>query len=264
MANNGKNANMINFWRRIDWIATSPWTHRALVAVRGLWNLLMPNPCALCVWSDAQTYHLCQSCKELLKEQVQQIFQAQDFADALPLDLITGQALPVFSASYYTPEMAKVVLKFKDHQRIRLAGFLRPIVFRALHHATETLASASYRLVPIPASGSSMRRRGYNPALVMLPRQLPGPMRLDTGLLKSRWQLLTPAAHHGTGVQKRREQSRKKFRVARWHTEPAEPVVLFDDVLTSGATLAAATRTLQAHGYDVVAAVVFSAVTPTG
>ena len=109
-----------------------------------------------------------------------------------------------------------------------------------------------------------MRKRGYNPVVTMLPRQLPAELHLDDRLLKTRWNIFTRAAHHGTGVQARRVQSRKKFRVAAYHAQPAAPVLLIDDVLTTGATLAAATRTLQAQGFDVVAGVVFSAVMPRG
>lgn len=248
----------------LDRVATSRLVAATCIAWRGMLNLLVPNPCSLCVWSDAVNQQLCEPCTKLLKQQTKQIFQAQDFADALPLDLVTGLPLPVFSASFYTPEMSKVLLKFKDHQRIKVAGFLRPIVYRTLQHAADTLGSPYYRLVPIPASGASMRKRGYNPVVAMLPRQLPPALRLDAGVLKSRLQLFNRAAHHGTGVQARREQSRKKFRLSTRRPEPAEPVILVDDVLTTGATLAAAARTLQAHGFDVVAAVVLSAVLPRG
>lgn len=255
---------MTGFLDALDRVVTSSPARMVNTAWRGMLNLLVPNPCSLCVWADAVMHQLCEPCTKLLKEQARQIFQAQDFADALPLDLVTGQPLPVFSASFYTPEMAKALLKFKDHQRINIAGFLRPIVYRTLQYACEMLGYPYYRLVPIPVSGASMRKRGYNPVVTMLPRQLPPALNLDARLLKTRWHLLTRAAHHGTGVQFRREQSRKKFRLATRHAEPAEPVILIDDVLTTGATLAAGARTLQAQGFDVVAAVVFSAVMPRG
>ena len=255
---------MAGFLDALDRVATSSLASTVNTAWRGMLNLLVPNPCSLCVWSDAVAHQLCEPCTQLLKEQTRHIFQARDFADALPLDLVTGQPLPVFAASLYTPEMAKVLLKFKDHQRIKIAGVLRPIVYRTLQQTAETLGYEYYRLVPIPASGASMRRRGYNPVVTMLPRHLPPALSLDAGLLKTRWHVLTRAAHHGTGVQVRREQSRKKFRVATRRREPAEPVILLDDVLTTGATLAAGARVLQAQGFDVVAAVVFSAVMPRG
>ncbi len=255
---------MSGFWHVMDRVVTSSLAHAILTAWRGMVNLLVPNPCSLCVWADAVAHQLCEPCTQLLKEQSKQIFQAQDFADALPLDLVTGQALPVFAASFYTPEMANVLLKFKDHQRINVAGFLRPIVYRTLHHAGEMMGHPYYRLVPIPTSGASMRRRGYNPVITMLPRHLPPVFSLDVRILKPRWKLLNRAAHHGTGVATRREHSRRKYRLAARHTQPAEPVILIDDVLTTGATLAAAARTLQAAGFDVVAAVVFSAVLPRG
>ena len=225
-------------------------------------NLLVPNPCALCVWSDAETYQLCRVCTDVLKEDTAQIVQAQDFADALPLDLVTGQPLPVFAASFYTPEIAKVLLNFKDHQRIKLAGVFRPILFRTLQHAAQYLRAPYYRIVPIPASGASMRKRGYNPVVTMLPRPLPATLIYDSSLLKIRWHFFNQASHHGAGVQARRAASRKKFRLARRYTPPAEPVILVDDVLTTGATLGAATKILQAAGFDVVAAVVLSAVMP--
>src|SRR5699024_2406713 len=179
-----------------------------------------------------------------------------------PLDLVTGQPLPVFAATFYTPEMAKLVLSYKDHQRIKLAGAFRPIMYRTLRYAAEYCAAPAYRLVPIPASNASMRKRGYNPVTTMLPTALPRSITYDPALLKTRWHFFTPAAHHGTGIQARREAARKKFRLRSRHREPAEPVLLVDDVLTTGTTLAAATRLLQSAGFDVAGAVVLSAVMP--
>lgn len=246
----------------LDRLITSPTAKTVATAWRGMTNLLVPNPCALCVWDDAVTHQLCQRCTALIKEQTRQLVQAQDFADALPVDLVTGRPLPIFSASLYTPELSKVLLKYKDHQCIKIAGLFRPIMYRTLQYATEYLHHPYYRLIPIPASGASMRQRGYNPVTTMLPRQLPAHLTLDTSLLKTRWHFWNQAAHRGTGVQTRREQSRKKFRLRSGHQPPADPIMLVDDVLTSGATLAAATRTLQAAGFDVAAGVVLSAVPP--
>lgn len=253
---------MSTFLHRLDSLVTSPAAQHIATAWRGMTNLLIPNPCALCIWSDAEIHQLCRVCLGLLKEQTRQIIQAQDFADALPLDLVTGQPLPVFAASFYTPEMAKLALNFKDHQRIKLARAFRPIMYRTLQHAAAQLGSSHYRLVPIPASGASMRKRGYNPVTTMLPRRLPGVMAYDAGLLKTRWQIFAQTSHHGTGVQARRAASQKKFRLAHRHVPPAEPVILIDDVLTTGATLGAATKLLQSAGFDVAAAVVLSAVMP--
>lgn len=253
---------MQKLWMLLDDIATSSVGSALATAWRHTSGVLLPNPCALCVWSDAVAHQLCHPCAALLKDQCGQLIQAQDFADALPLDLVTGLPLAVFTSSLYTPEMARIMLKFKDHQQIGLRGVLRPLMYRTMSQAKQQLGAGVLRIVPIPASGASLRRRGYNPAAVLLPRDLPPGCVLDTRLLSTRWQLRNKAAHHGTGVQQRRAAARNKFRLGLRRTPPAEPVLLVDDVLTSGATLAAAVRLLQRHGYDVAGAVVCSAVAP--
>lgn len=253
---------MPELMQTIDALVTSPAMRKVTRAWRGMTNLLIPNPCVLCAWDDAVQHQLCTRCTEVLKQQHSQIIQAQDFADALPLDMVTGLALPVFASSFYTSEMSKVLLRFKDHQRINVAGFLRPIVYRTLRHAAQYFGYPYYRLMPIPASGASMRKRGYNPVSTMLPKPLPPDMIYDPKTLTTRWQLLNRTAHAGTGVQSRRSSSQRKFRLSARHSAPAEPVILVDDVLTTGATLAAATRTLQSAGFDVVAVVVISCVMP--
>ncbi|GAB2847195.1 hypothetical protein GCM10027092_10070 [Yaniella soli] len=225
-------------------------------------NLLVPNPCVLCVWADAVTHQLCLDCMDLLKQQNDQIMQVQEFADGLPLDMVTGQPLPVFASSFYTTEMSRVLLNYKDHQRINVAGFLRPIAFRTLQYVADYFGYPYYRLIPMPSSGASMRKRGYNPVSTMLPKPAPPTLVYDVKTLKTRWQLLARASHWGSGVQSRRDGSRHKFSIATRHKPPAEPVILVDDVVTTGATIAAATRTLEAAGFDVVAAVVVAAVMP--
>src|SRR5699024_3948124 len=98
-------------------------------------NRALHKPCVVCTSADGLEHHLSVRCSTLLKDHHRQLIAAQDYADGLPINLVTGQALPVFASSLYTDQMARVLLQFKDHQCIRLAGFLRPIMYRTMQYA---------------------------------------------------------------------------------------------------------------------------------
>ncbi|HEY6940907.1 ComF family protein [Dokdonella sp.] len=100
-------------------------------------------------------------------------------------------------------------------------------------------------LVPIPLHTARLRERGYNQALELarpLARALDVPLRHDL-LVRPR---ATPA-QTGLDAKMRRRNLRGAFAVAPGFAWPGH-VALFDDVMTTGATLREAARTLKRAG----------------
>uniref|UniRef100_UPI0028D85C44 ComF family protein n=1 Tax=uncultured Microbacterium sp. TaxID=191216 RepID=UPI0028D85C44 len=96
-----------------------------------------------------------------------------------------------------------------------------------------------------PSSRAAFRRRGYRPVEVLVRRAGRRPERL----LRLR---RAPADQRGLGDHARRENVRDVFAA---RTVLGGPVVVVDDVVTTGATLAEAVRALRAAGATDVRAV---------
>jgi predicted amidophosphoribosyltransferase len=176
------------------------------------------------------------------------------------------------AAAPYGGAVRRLLIAYKERGRRDLARVLaRGLAYAILalpqvHHAARS-SSRGVLLVPVPASRAAFRVRGVDhiAALVALTvRQLRqvslGAVSWGALLEPTRWVadqagLSAPArAVNVAGSLQVRERS--GHRLARG----APLVVVIDDVLTSGATLAEAARALRAHGMNPSGAAVVAAV----
>lgn len=248
--------------RYLDRVLHHPAALTLHAAAREVTGLLVPSWCVVCDVEPSYLDHACAPCRERLARALLHPFPAEEHAASLPL---IGQApLPVLAAGRYTEEIARALLAFKDHGRLPAARLFRPGLTRAAGQLARTLKgdpgaapwSQDIVLVPIPGSGSGFRRRGYDPVTELLRTPLPWPV--EKRLLRHRVQVMGGTAHAGSSATTRRRRARQKFRAL---PGPPRRIVLIDDVLTTGATLAAAWRVLSEQGHQVMAAVVVAAVT---
>lgn len=157
----------------------------------------------------------------------------------------------------YEGPLRRLVLRCKEEQRAEIAAFLGRLL-------AERLAVASWAdrvdvVVPVPLHWSRRIRRGFNQAEI-LARALAGAGNgrvVHRRLLRHR-----PTPHQrGRSADQRRKNVRGAFRMRRGAKDLAgRGVLLVDDVMTSGTTVAECARVLRKAGArEVYVAVVATA-----
>lgn len=228
-------------------------------------DLVLPQPCAGCATSDGL---LCAPCSTRL---------AGPARLCLPSPLPAGLPPPWAVASYSGAVRQAIVA----HKERGLSGLARPLgaaLGRAIL-AAATDVTRPILVVPVPSSRASLRRRGRDPTLEITRqaarvagRHLTHPQaeaahpRVEARVAQARATVAClPALEHRrrvadqaglTAVDRATNlagalRARSDLRGLR--------LIVVDDVITTGATLAEATRALRAAGAHVPAAAVIAA-----
>ncbi|MEO5994591.1 MAG: phosphoribosyltransferase family protein [Arthrobacter sp.] len=247
----------------------------AAAAAAEVLALVAPVECVCC---GAEDMPLCGGCERQVRLLMRQPFRAEAQAPAL-MDVDGAVILPVVAAGAYRAELAQTVLSFKSHGQRQLAEVLSKGLARAIRDAAGE--SRGLLLVPVPTSSSAYRKRGFSPIHVLLGRagrprgpgagQHPG-FTIVHALRKTRppFPACGPSSggqggQKGLGRRDRVQRVQGTMRVRRWPFNPGvdgRACIIVDDVLTTGATLAEASRALHAAGAVVRGAVVLAATRP--
>lgn len=221
---------------------------RAVLAA--LLDLVLPGACASC---DAPTAPLCRACRRLLEGE---LFETPRRAAPDP----PPRGMPLVTAcAPYAGVLRRLVTAYKDEDRRDLAAVLAPLLAVAVEGAVGERGPVL--VIPMPSSGAATRRRGDAPVAVLTGRAL----RLAGG----EGLLLAPALRPvrrladqaGLGHQARADNLAGAYAVRpRWAGRlQASQVLLVDDVVTTGATLAEAARAASEAGARVVGAATLAA-----
>jgi ComF family protein len=213
---------------------------------RGLLVLLPPR-CLLCGGRGAGTRDLCAGCAADLELNTPCCpCCALPLATPAPACGACLARAPPFASAWaplrYGHPLDLLEARFKFHADLAAGRVLAEHLAECA--ARDRPASPSL-LVPVPLHVTRLRERGYNQALELarpLARALGIPLRHDA-LLRTR---ATPA-QTGLDAKMRRRNLRGAFAVAADFAWP-DHVALFDDVMTTGATLGEAARTLRRAG----------------
>ncbi|MGX5358742.1 ComF family protein [Kocuria sp. KH4] len=232
--------------------ALDRWGARVLDRLAEAAEVLVPVECAVC---RAPGSSLCRVCRMLLRRSCARPFEASSAAPLL------GPCLPVTAGGRYAHQLATCLLAFKNGGRTDLAPVLAAGLATALRAAAPSWPPGPVLLVPVPTAPSALRRRWFDPVLVLLEdcaRRGVLPAGAAVGKhLRHRGGVLPGPAQKRLGRAGRRARQAGSLRAV---VPAGARCVVVDDVLTTGATLAEAARALRAGGADVVGAVVLAAV----
>ncbi len=219
-------------------------TALAVDGMRRLERLLLPPRCLLC-GAAAGDDALCTACRDELPRNALCCARcAEPLAQPAPLCGRCLRRAPPWDAAWapfrYTWPLDVLDARFKFGADLA-AGRALAAQWRAQPPPGPLPAA----LIPVPLHVSRLRRRGYNQALELarpLGRALGVPV-LPAVLLRTR----ATAAQTELDRAARRRNVRGAFAVPRAASLPAHVVVL-DDVLTTGATVAECARVLKRAG----------------
>jgi len=219
-------------------------------AARDLAQIWVPVWCPGC---GARDTRWCDECAALWWEEP---LRSESAAGRLHVD--GTAALPVWAITELDGSAHRMITAWKDGGRRDLDQFLCGAMTRAAHAVAPQLAGlGELGVVPVPSRRRSVRARGADLPLLLAHSVVRG---LQQGGVVAR---VTPALHIGAGEQRgasvrERRRNAASLRVTDGpqlrHLRGVQGVVLVDDVLTTGATMAASVKALEVRFITVYAA----------
>jgi len=222
--------------------------------MRALLDLLFP---ATCVGCGSAEEVLCAECTGLL------------CAPARPrLPTPAPPLLPMpYAVADYAGAVRAVVLGYKEHEQVAVTGVLghamATAVFAAAAGSARVTPSTRVALVPVPSAPAARRRRGFDPVQRLA--------RAARATLQSRGigAEVVPLLSHvravrdsaGLSSSQRAENILGAFaaRADASRRVAGQTVIVVDDVVTTGATLAEAARALRCVGVITTTSAVLAA-----
>lgn len=209
--------------------------------VKGLTSLIYPTQCLGCYKGGSS---LCDDCALYWTYQP---------------SIVQKIPLPIYAIAPYSMEVSRVVLLAKENGNVQAQSMLATAIAQLLASATPQNFKECF-LVPIPSKRSSIRRRGEKFLIPILSEV--------TKIMSSKSETHYSVAEILEIQRSVRDQSglTSKERVANMKSAyrvklpvkseknfAANPVIIVDDVITTGSTMASAYRALKERNLTVIA-----------
>ena len=173
----------------------------------------------------------------------------------LPPGVDHTPVLPVLALGEYGGDLQALVLAWKNGGMLHLGQRIAPALAAAASGLAAQAGVSRPALVPVPSRRAARLRRGEDHTA-----ELVRAMQRSGGGEALPLRAHPTTTQEGLGARQRRSRRiRLTGRAARRAGELARPVVVVDDVVTTGATLRGMHEALTAAGMEVVGAVVVAA-----
>lgn len=209
--------------------------------VEALCELFLPAACAACRAAHAAGGGLCEGCAGSLPR-----------AAVLAVPRAPGTP-PVVVAGTYEGVLAEALNEYKERGRRELLPVLAGLLGRAVGVVAAEAPGAV--LVPIPATRAARRERGFDHVAALCARVGPA-HRCLRARPRPDSVGLSPAQRRRAALSSLAVAPRQGAALA----ASGRPVILVDDIVTTGATLSAAATALRRAGVGVAAAAAIAAV----
>lgn len=198
-------------------------------------ELLLPRACAGCRHPGSV---LCRPCQEALREVPTQIYR-RSLIDA-----------PVFSLGPYSEIRRNIIIAMKEYNNRAVRPYVGAVIQAGLSYLiARGDIPAQVQLVPAPTRAKSAALRGGDPVLHVCQAtnfEVCHCVRIFKG-----------AADQSTlSAEARRDNMRRAVEL--FAPVSNEPLMVIDDVMTTGSTLAATVEVLRGAGANVAGGLVFA------
>ncbi len=175
-----------------------------------------------------------------------------------PRPVALACAPPVIAVGEYGGGLRSALLAYKERGQRALAAPLAAYLSDAVDAGCRELGGPGGLpvLVPVPSSRAAARQRGGDHLLRLLARAAPQHgLRVVTALR------LVGRGRDSAGLSAAQRAVNLADRMRAAPAAGGQPVLIVDDIVTTGATLAEASRALQAAGWQVCGGAVIAATT---
>ena len=177
---------------------------------------------------------------------------------------LAGGPVPAFAALPYDPVGRELIVDYKERGNRALAPMLGVLLADAVEGAARTLGTPACQLVPVPAHRRSMRGFDALAGIVRSARRELSRRGLEATVVPAIRSTRHGIAMKSLTLAERRAQATTLFRLSRAPVHPDLPVVVVDDVVTTGSTLLAMCAALATADVPAAAAACITAVSVEG
>jgi len=210
-------------------------------AVKGLTSLVYPNQCIGCYQGSNP---LCDDCAQYW---------------TYPSSRVQKVPFPIYATAPYSTVVSRIVLHAKENGNLQAQSMLAKAIARSIASVT-FLKSNECVLVPIPSTRSSNRRRGEK-FLIPILSEVIELLSHKSGTTYSIANILEIQRlvrdQSGLTSKERFANMNSAYRVKlpakSENNFAANPVIIVDDVITTGSTMASAYRALKERNLTVIA-----------